>query len=272
MDFAFRVYQGENFKVPYLNIMELAIFTILKPAKGRVGEIQSLSLNNWHDVFCGADIVEFEGPIEPFDKMVRDVESDSEADMLMYANGDILFDKRQVANLWHSVVTKTPSVFDSDFLLTGQRIDILEDGAKRLHRPSGMDYFVFIRGMFHDLPKVVMGRAYCDNALVAYCLRRSIPVIDASFALRVEHQFHDYCHVVGGRQRVRKGEEAVSNKRENRLCDFGPNVLDATHTLLPDGSVVPNIRRRPKCWAIWNLLTRGGKYWKNPKWDGVEPI
>lgn len=252
--------------------VNLAIFTPVKPPEGLSGERQSHSLRNWQTVFCGADIIEFEGPLIPFREMVVAVEHDSDADWMMYANSDILFDKSQVENLWRSLIEQHPVELEGDFLLTGQRIDILEDGSKRLHRPSGMDYFVFRRGMFHDIPKVIMGRAYCDNALVAYCLRRNIPVIDASFALRVEHQFHDYGHVAGGRSSVWNGEEAMANKRENDLRDFGPNVLDATHTLLPDGRIVPNIRKRPKCWGLWNLLTRGGKYWKNPKWDGVAGI
>ena len=161
---------------------------------------------------------------------------------------------------------------EKGFLLTGQRVDILADGTKRLHRPSGMDYFVFRRGMFYDLPKVLMGRAYCDCALVAYCLRKGIPVIDASFALRVEHQFHDYGHIKGGRTTVWQGEDAKANKRDNDLQDFGPHVLDATHTLLPDGRLVDNIRKRPMCWKLWHLVTRGGKWWKNPMWDGVRAI
>ena len=251
---------------------EIAIFALLKPCKGRVCEIQARSLDNWRDVFWGADIIEFEGPLVPFREMVATVEHDSDAELMMYANADILFDKSQVESLWRSLIEQHPAELEGDFLLTGQRIDILEDGSKRLHRPSGMDYFVFRRGMFKDLPKVTMGRAYCDNALVAYCLRRNIPVIDASFALRVEHQFHDYGHVAGGRSSVRHGEEAMANRRDNGLEDFGPNVLDATHTLLPDGRVVSNIRKRPKCWGLWNMLTRGGKHWKNPNWDGVAGI
>lgn len=251
---------------------DLAIFTPVKHCKGRVCEIQKSSLDNWRAVFGGADIIEFEGPLIPFHEMVVAVEHDSDADWMMYANADILFDKSQVENLWRSLIEQHPVELEGDFLLTGQRIDILADGSKRLHRPSGMDYFIFMRGMFHDIPKVIMGRAYCDNALVAYCLRRNIPVIDASFALRVEHQFHDYGHVAGGRSSVWHGEEAMANKRDNGLRNFGPNVLDATHTLLPDGCIVPNVRKRPKCWGLWNLLTRGGKYWKNPKWDGVTGI
>jgi hypothetical protein len=251
---------------------DFAIFTPLKSCKGRASEIQARSLDNWRDVFVDADIIEFEGQLVPFREMVAAVEHDSHAEWMMYANADILFDKSQVENLWRSLIEQHPVELEGVFLLAGQRIDILEDGSKRLHRPSGMDYFFFRRGMFHDLPKVTMGRAYCDNALVAYCLRHNIPVIDASFALRVEHQFHDYGHITGGRSSVWHGEEAMANKRDNGLRDFGPNVLDASHMLLPDGRIVPNIRKRPKCWWLWNLLTRGGKYWKNPKWDDVAGI
>ena len=253
-------------------MMEFAIFTTLKPSEGRAGEIQARSLENWRTVFRGVDIVEFEGPLVPFKRMVEDVEHDSESEILMYANADVLFDKLQMLQLERALGEQLPPILCGGFLLTGQRIDILEDGTKRLHRPSGMDYFIFKRGMFRDLPKVVMGRAYCDSALIAYCLRRKIPVIDASYAIRVEHQFHNYGHIAGGRASVWNGEEALGNKRVNGLRDFGPNVLDASHTLLPDGRIVPNIRKRPQCWKLWNFLTRGGKWWKNPKWDGVAGI
>ncbi|MGN0854412.1 MAG: hypothetical protein ACI4R9_02700 [Kiritimatiellia bacterium] len=253
-------------------MMELAVFTALKPAEGRAGEIQRRSEENWRGVFWGADVIEFRGPLVPFREMVAAVERDSDAELLMYANADMLFDKAQILRLEQALGERPPPVLCGEFLLTGQRIDMLEDGTKRLHRPSGMDYFVFRRGMFRDLPKVTMGRAYCDSALVAYCLRRDIPVVDASYAIRAEHQFHDYGHVVGGRSAVWEGAAALENRRLNGLRNFGPNVLDATHTLLPGGRIVSNIRRRPGCWALWNLLTRGGKWWKNPKWDGVAGI
>ena len=248
----------------------MAIFTSLKPYSGVSAEIQRRALENWRLCFPDSRIITFEGPLVPFREMVEKVERETDAEILMYANGDVLFES-------DNVITQRRRGAEilslgTDFLLTGQRIDILADGMKRLHRPSGMDYFVFRRGRFCDLPRVLMGRAYCDSALVAYCLRKGIPVIDASFALRVEHQFHDYGHVRGGRVTVWQGDDAKSNKLENQLRDFGPHVLDATHTLLPDGRLVANIRKRPKCWKLWHLLTRGGKYWKNPKWDGVRKI
>ena len=243
----------------------LVIFTALKESSGSTYDIQSRALDNWHEFFPDVKIVKFEGPLIPFSEMVDKVEHVSNADILLYANGDLLFAPNTFCKI-------NGINWPSEALVTGQRIDICKDGMKRLHRPSGMDYFIFRRGMFGDLPRVLMGRAYCDSALVAYCLRKGIPVIDASFALRVEHQFHEYGHVAGGRNQVYKGSEAMANKLNNGLRDLGPNVLDATYTLLPCGSIVPNIRRRPACWGLWNLLTRGGKYWKNPKWDGVAPI
>ena len=248
----------------------MVIFTSLKPSAGVAAEIQRCSQENWRLCFPDSRIITFEGPLVPFREMVEKVERETDAEFLMYANGDVLFEegnvltqRRRGAEIWS---------LEKDFLLTGQRIDILADGTKRLHRPSGMDYFVFRRGMFRDLPRVLMGRAYCDSALVAYCLRKGISVVDASFALRVEHQFHDYGHVKGGRTAIWQGEDARANKTANQLCDFGPHVLDATHTLLSDGRVIGNIRKRPKCWKLWHLVTRGGKWWKNPRWDGVRAI
>lgn len=251
----------------------MVIFTSLKPSTDAAAEIQRRSQENWRQCFPESRIITFEGPLVPFSEMVKKVECETDAEILMYANGDVLFEvgniltQRRRDSEYTEILSR-----GKDFLLTGQRIDILADGTKRLHRSSGMDYFVFRRGMFHDLPKVLMGRAYCDSALVAYCLRKGIPVIDASFALRVEHQFHDYGHVKGGRTTVWQGEDAKANKRDNDLQDFGPHVLDATHTLLPDGRVVDNIRKRPMCWKLWHLVTRGGKWWKNPRWNGVRGI
>ena len=251
----------------------MVIFTSLKPSAGVAAEIQRRSQENWRQCFPESRIITFEGPLVPFREMVEMVERETDAEFLMYVNGDVLFEEENVLTqrLRDSEYTEILSQ-EKGFLLMGQRIDILADGTKRLHRPSGMDYFVFRRGMFRDLPRVLMGRAYCDSALVAYCLKKGIPVIDASFAMRVEHQFHDYGHVKGGRTAVWQGEDAKANKQDNELRDFGPHVLDATHTLLPDGRLVDNIRKRPMCWRLWHFLTRGGKWWKNPRWDGVRGI
>lgn len=269
--------------IRFLGDMKLTIFTSLKFADGQADLIQQKALENWRHVFPGAKIVTYVGALIPFGEMLREVEKESDAEKIMYANGDILF-----ADGANDVIRSIPTA--QDFLLTGQRIDILQSGIKRLHWPSGMDYFVFRRGMFKDMPKVWMGRSYCDSAIVTYCLRNKICVIDASFALRVEHQFHDYGHVAGGRNQVWQGHEAMENRHGSALRDFAPHCIDATKTLLKDGSIVPNIRSSvlrklelslyyrcgfklcPHFNMFWNILTRGGKYAKNPRWDGVLDI
>lgn len=274
----------------------LAVFTSFKPFTGAAADIQRRSLANWCTVFPDAEIVNFEtaadelmppdlrtvvidegkGKVPLFGSMVRWMEANTGADLFLYANGDILFPL--------DLGVRFASLPDGSFLLTGQRVDIGADGIKKLHGPSGMDYFIFRRGMFNDLPDVVMGRAYCDSALVAHCLRKRISVIDGSFAIRVEHQFHDYGHVKGGKESVWTGDAAQQNLKINRLRGFAPHCIDATEMLLEDGRIASNVRasllrrvetefyyRRGWRWcppfnAWWNLLTRGGKMCKNPKW------
>ena len=281
--------------------MELVIFTSFKPFVGDAAILQGRSLANWRLILPMAQIVNFEtksaivedypatintvqldeqGRVPSFGAMVKSLIDHTDADLFLYVNGDILFDK--------TILTALRSVPPYDFLLTGQRIDRNEQGERCLHRPSGMDYFLFRRGMFANLPSVTMGRAYCDSALVADCLRRSIPVIDASFAVRVEHQYHYYGHIEGGRESVWNGADARQNLKDNGLRPFAPHCIDATQTLLSDGRIVPTIRpsllRRleislyyrhgwrwcPPFNALWNLVTRGGRYGKNPHWEGVK--
>lgn len=131
-------------------------------------------------------------------------------DVQVYLNCDIL--------LTPHILLASEHISLSAFLMIGQRIDLSEGvevnandpglssqlkmlaDAHRisLHTPGGSDYFAFRRGMWKDLPPVVIGRGGYDNALIAYCLQRRIPVVDATLAVPALHQFHDYGHAAGG--------------------------------------------------------------------------
>lgn len=174
---------------------------------------------NWRERLPGCEIEIFEGQPPKFAEVVRRV-AEGASPVVMYANADILFDS-SIAQ-----VVKWCEQQTDDFLIVGRRTDELEGGQRELHRPSGMDYFIFRKGMFADLPETTVGRAYYDSALLAYCLRRKIRVIDATDVLQVVHQWHDYGHVEGGRDEVFSGAEARANKRNNRLRDFGPHIAD----------------------------------------------
>jgi hypothetical protein len=143
-------------------------------------------------------------------------------DLQVYLNCDILL------NGFPAAMARIQ--FDQ-FLLIGQRIDLGEDvfvdvaqgdwlerlktlvadGKAELHSPTGMDYFGFRRGMWKDLPSIIIGRGGYDNALIAYCMRNRTPVVDGSFAVAALHQFHEYQHMQGGERAVMRGPEAMQN-------------------------------------------------------------
>jgi len=126
--------------------------------------------HNWQDVFRDASVVEFEEEI-PLPQMVKNVESDTDADILMYADASILFSRRRVWNLIARVSEQDPKELRGDFLMLGRNT-------------CGSVCYLFHRGMFHDLPPTAVVQDV--KVLVQYCLARNIPVIDASIALNIE--------------------------------------------------------------------------------------
>ena len=121
--------------------------------------------HNWQDVFRDASVVEFEEEI-PLPQMVKNVESDTDADILMYADASILFSRRRVWNLIARVSEQDPKELRGDFLMLGPK-------------SSSSVCYLFRRGMFNDhTSDITVHDVAC---IVEYCRVRSIPVIDASF-------------------------------------------------------------------------------------------
>jgi hypothetical protein len=65
-----------------------------------------------------------------------------------------------------------------------------------LHGFGGIDYFVYPRGMFGEIPQFALGRWYWDNWLVYRARRLGGALIDASACVMAIHQNHDYRHIV----------------------------------------------------------------------------
>lgn len=121
--------------------------------------------HNWQDVFRDASVVEFEEEI-PLPQMVKNVESDTDADILMYADASILFSRRRVWNLIARVSEQDPKELCGDFLMLGPQ-------------SSSSVCYLFRRGMFNDhTSDITVHDVAC---IVEYCRVRCIPVIDASF-------------------------------------------------------------------------------------------
>jgi hypothetical protein len=176
---------------------------------------------------------------------------ESRHSFLCYTNTDILLFQDLI-----DAVQKISSRFN-DFLILGQRWDLdlerelafgedwqrklMEDvqSRGRRHPPMGSDYFIFRKELFQDIPAFALGRAGWDNWMIYAGRRAGGPVIDASEAITVVHQNHDYHHLPGGQPHYQLPES-----RENVKMAGGAETVftlrDATWKLDALG-----VRRKP---------------------------
>lgn len=63
------------------------------------------------------------------------------------------------------------------------------------HAGTGVDYFIYYKGMFLDMPDFILGRGYWDTWLPAKTLRNRHRVIDTTNVIFAAHQNHDYSHL-----------------------------------------------------------------------------
>jgi len=134
----------------------------------------------------------------------------STSPLLAYANADILLTPGFIS-LARQVFTQAEK-----FLIVGQRWDLdiqqvldFNPGWEtrllaevknrgRLHPPAGSDYFIFPRDCFTNIPGFAIGRAGWDNWMFFHARLQGWPVVDASSAITVIHQDHDYSHLPNG--------------------------------------------------------------------------
>jgi hypothetical protein len=156
---------------------------------------------------CLTDIVcdEFGTPL--LNHEFATVKKVAKYDILAHVNSDIILLSDFTASL--GAVLKTRST--QPFFMVGQRWDldvrepisfadpaweeVLRRRARsegKLHPMSGMDYWVFPRTVDFDPPPFVVGRWGMDSWLVYRSRMLHIPVIDATSAITIVHQNHDY--------------------------------------------------------------------------------
>jgi hypothetical protein len=76
--------------------------------------------------------------------------------------------------------------------------------------PSAIDYFVFTKGLFGEIPPFAVGRPKWDNWMLYRARSKNIPIVDLSRRVEVVHQNHDYSHHPDG-DRVWESQEARKN-------------------------------------------------------------
>jgi hypothetical protein len=154
-------------------------------------------------------------------------------DILAYVNADIMLN----ASFTDAVAR---CAREPEFLLVGERLDLDVDepldfvdmqtrkawfhAAKESGVPAGddaIDYFVFRRGFWKDMPPFALGRTAWDNWMLYHARMRGAKLINCSEKVTAIHQNHDYAHT---RERSKdamwKGEEARRNREMAGECFF----------------------------------------------------
>jgi hypothetical protein len=125
--------------------------------------------------------------------------------------------------------------------LTGDWVGDLTVRAAREGEPkpaNWIDYFMFTRGLFPDLPPFAIGRPGYDPWLIWKAGDLGADVIDASAFVLAVHQRHDYSHV-GTRAAVFDGVEAQANAAIVDDWRHYHSIRHARLRLDRDGALVP---------------------------------
>lgn len=191
------------------------------------------------------------------------IEKKSVNNILVYVNADIILLKNFL-----NVFKHLPH---DNFLLTGRRIDLdvnrlidfndpdcenrLKNEIKfngKLHSLAGMDYFIFRKGKFPDMPNFAVGRIGWDNWMIYRAKNKKIPVIDATGIATVIHQNHSYPSFNEGAKR-KNNPEALRNMNALKGIPYFFTIEDASYKLTNKGLKkqwghhLPFLKRYIKC-------------------------
>lgn len=248
----------------------LTIFSVPKPFRGHIKVIQINAIRSWLLLRPACEVILFgneEGTAEIASKLgirhIPDVECNeygtplvssifkiaqniARHELMCYVNADII--------LVNDFLESIHRVQKRSFLLVGQRWDVdlkknwdfnksdwevrlrtylTEEG--KLHAPSGLDYFVFPRGLYQDIPPFAIGRPAWDGWMAHQAHSLGAPVIDATDVVTVVHQNHDYSHYPGGKMGLWQGPEANHNRGLAKPKHYVLGLHNATLILTPHG-------------------------------------
>jgi hypothetical protein len=275
--------------ISMINTPPITILAMPKPFRGHIGIIQRNAITSWTKLQPRPEIILFgteEGAAECATDLglvhipevarnqygtplLADIFAQAEKrtthDTLAYVNADII-----LPAAFSSGVEKTRQAFPN-FVAVGRRTNLnvrepinfsngweaeLQGRTRRegqLESHTGIDFFVFPRGTYRDVPPLAIGRVWFDQWCIKYARKKGLPVIDLTPFVPIVHQLHDYDHVAGGKPWVYGGPEADEN-----LVFYGEKphtytILSATHLMTTQG----RIRRvffREEAFAIKSFL------------------
>lgn len=279
----------------------LTFFTTAKPFRGHDSIIQRNALHSWKllhpDVevilfgdeegaarVCGELGLHHEPHVERHEHRIPYVnfmfgraQEIARHDFLCYSNCDIVFLK----DFWKAF--RKAAAWRRRFLLVGRRWDTdvtepIDFGRKDwttelrqlalttgFHQiPYYVDFFLFSKGLYDEVPPLIVGRAYWDHWVVWKALSAGAPVLDCSPFVVPVHQNHGY----GLQPERTKGSATDALSVRNReLSGDGRHlrsILDATHELTRYGNIRRALFRRQLAKSSVQTLWQG--FLKNTFW------
>ncbi len=260
----------------------LTIFAMPKPFEGHAATIQKNAIRSWARLRPTPQIIlfgdepgtrqmaqevgachvpdiernEFGTPL--VNKLFEAAQEHASHRIVAYVNADIILFENFVKGV-QEVQTRLPK-----FLLIGQRWDLTVLDAIDFDRPDwqstleaqmqeramlhgecGLDYFVFPKGLYPEIPPFAIGRIAWDNWLVMAPHRAGVPVVDGTEFITAVHQDHDYGHVAGGRRGAWSGAEASRNRALAGKVDDSAYTSGAEWVLRRDGRLAESRPREP---------------------------
>lgn len=262
----------------------ITLFSTPKPFRGHINVIQRNALQSWKRLDPQIEIIlvgddegtadacrEFdldhvsgvrrnEAGVPYLDAIFEAAQKRARHDHVCFVNCDIILlsdfmDAARRVTAWRS-----------HFLMVGQRTDLdittpvnfanpsCDADLRRLAAESGrrrdvwfIDYFLFHRRMYPEIPSFLVGRAAWDNWVVYKARSDGYAVVDATPVVMPIHQNHDYAHLPQGVTAVFRGADAEENRRLAGGRDHLYWISDANYRLTPSGVrfnlTTPRLRR-----------------------------
>lgn len=254
----------------------ITIFTTAKPFRDEIGIIQRNALLSWKKLIPQCEIILFGNergsseiakeigiihvPEVKKNKYGTPLISDifekaqkiAKNEILAYVNADIV--------LLSDFLKAVKTVKEPKFLIVGRRRDLeiktplnFEDlnwekklkekvnQEGKLHGPAGIDYMIFPKGLWKEIPNFALGRTAWDNWFLYQAWLMNIPLIDATQFITIIHQNHTYLHHRKGKTVVWKGPEAKRNLKLAGGYSHLLTIRDASLILTPSGLKKPKL-------------------------------
>jgi hypothetical protein len=249
----------------------LTLFSCPKPFRGHINTIQRNAIQSWTKLIPKPEIIllggeegmaevagefgicqissvlrnEFGTPL--VNSLFEEAEKAANYDRMCYVNADIILMNDFMRAIQRVVVEKPRS------LMVGQRWNLnikepLDFGANweerlitqvarqgKLYPHFAIDYFLFPKGIWGEIPPFTIGRPAWDNWILYRARSQNIPVIDLTKAAIVVHQNHDYSHHPQGWTGAMKGEESKQNIKLAGEIGHVYSLLDAQYRLTREG-------------------------------------